>query len=64
MVFAAVGFSVPIFWLGFILIWVFGLWAFGMDNPLLPVAGYVKITDDLLGVRAPPHASQLLAWDW
>ena len=47
MVFAAVGFSVPIFWLGFILIWIFGLWAFGMDNPLLPVAGYVKLTDDL-----------------
>ena len=46
MVFAAVGFSVPIFWLGFILIWLFGLWAFGMDNPILPVAGYVKITDD------------------
>ena len=46
MVFAAVGFSVPIFWLGFILIWLFGLWAFGMDDPILPVAGYVKITDD------------------
>ncbi len=47
MVFAAVGFSVPIFWLGFIMIWVFGLWAFGLDNPILPVAGYVKIGDDL-----------------
>ncbi len=46
MVFAAVCFSVPIFWLGFILIWVFGLWAFGMDNPLLPVAGYVRISED------------------
>ena len=46
IVFAAVGFSVPIFWLGFILIWLFGLWAFGMDDPILPVAGYVKITDD------------------
>ena len=46
MVFAAVGFSVPIFWLGFILIWLFGLWAFGLDDPILPVAGYVKITDD------------------
>ena len=40
MVFAAIGFSIPIFWLGFILIWVFGLWAFGLDNPILPVAGY------------------------
>ena len=49
MVFAAVGFSVPIFWLGFILIWLFGLWAFGMDDPILPVAGYVKITDDFGG---------------
>lgn len=49
MVFAAVGFSVPIFWLGFILIWLFGLWAFGMDDPILPVAGYVKITDDFWG---------------
>ncbi len=45
MVFAAVGFSVPIFWLGFILIWIFGLWAFGLDNPLLPVAGYTRIGD-------------------
>ena len=46
MVFAAIGFSVPIFWLGFILIWLFGLWAFGLDDPILPVAGYVKMTDD------------------
>ena len=47
MVFAAIGFSVPIFWLGFIMIWIFGLWAFGLDNPILPVAGYSKITDGL-----------------
>ena len=45
MIFAAVGFSMPVFWLGFILIWIFGLWAFGMDSPLLPVGGYVKIGD-------------------
>ncbi len=45
MVFAAIGFSVPIFWLGFILIWIFGLWAFGLDNPILPVAGYTRIDD-------------------
>ncbi len=46
MIFAAIGFSVPIFWLGFILIWLFGLWAFGLDNPILPVAGYVRISED------------------
>ena len=45
MVFAAIGFSVPIFWLGFILIWIFGLWAFGLDEPILPVAGYARIDD-------------------
>ena len=39
MVFAAVGFSMPVFWVGFILIWIFGLWSFGLDFPLLPVAG-------------------------
>ena len=48
MVFAAIGFSVPIFWLGFILIWIFGLWAFGLDNPILPVAGYTRLGDDFL----------------
>ncbi len=47
MVFAAIGFSVPIFWLGFIMIWIFGLWAFGLDNPILPVAGYSRISDGL-----------------
>ena len=48
MIFAAIGFSIPIFWLGFILIWIFGLWAFGLDNPILPVAGYARIDDGLL----------------
>ena len=48
MVFAAIGFSVPIFWLGFILIWIFGLWAFGLDNPILPVAGYTRIDDSFV----------------
>ncbi len=43
MVFAAVGFSMPVFWVGFILIWIFGLWSFGLDFPLLPVAGYSPI---------------------
>lgn len=45
MVFAAVGFSMPVFWLGFILIWVFGLWAFGLDRPILPVAGYTAFNE-------------------
>lgn len=48
MVFAAVGFSMPVFWLGFILIWIFGLWAFGMDKPLLPVAGYTPFSEDFV----------------
>ncbi len=46
MVFAAVGFSMPVFWLGFLLIWVFSLWAFGFDSPVLPVGGYVSWRDD------------------
>ncbi|MDP6401959.1 MAG: ABC transporter permease [SAR202 cluster bacterium] len=46
MVFASVGFSMPVFWLGFLLIWVFSLWAFGFDNPILPVGGYVSWKDD------------------
>ena len=46
MVFAAIGYSVPVFWLGFILIWIFGLWAFGRDDPILPVARYVRFFDD------------------
>ena len=46
MVFAAIGYSVPVFWLAYILIWIFGLWAFGRDDPILPVARYVRLTDD------------------
>jgi peptide/nickel transport system permease protein len=45
MVFAAVGFSMPVFWVGFILIWIFGLWSFGLDFPLLPVAGYSPLEE-------------------
>ena len=45
MVFAALGFSLPVFWLGFILIWLFGLWAFGFDAAILPVAGYTTFTE-------------------
>ncbi len=46
MVFAAVGFSMPAFWLGFLLIWVFGLWAFGFDNPILPAGGYIDLREN------------------
>lgn len=45
MVFAVMGFSMPIFVLGFILMAIFGTWAFGMSDPLLPVAGYRKFFD-------------------
>ena len=45
MVFAAVGFSMPVFWVGFVLIWIFGLWSFGLDFPLLPVAGYSPLDE-------------------
>ena len=46
MVFAAVGFSMPAFWLGFLLIWVFSLWAFGFDNPILPAGGYIDFREN------------------
>ena len=45
MVFAAVGYSMPVFWLGFILIWIFSLWAFGQDSPIFPVASYSPLRD-------------------
>ena len=50
MVFAAVGFSMPVFWLGFLLIWLFAIWpvtTLGFDNPILPVLGYISWKDDL-----------------
>jgi len=43
MVFAVGGFSIPIFWLGFLLIYVFSI---RLD--LLPVQGYVSFRDGLL----------------
>lgn len=46
MVFAAIAYSVPVFWLAYILIWIFGLWAFGRDDPILPVARYIRIEED------------------
>ena len=45
MVFAVLGFSVPIFWLGFVLMTLFGIWSFGLSEPLLPVAGYRNFFD-------------------
>ena len=45
MAFAVLGFSMPIFWLGFILMTIFGIWAFGMSEPVLPVAGYRSFFD-------------------
>ena len=41
MVFASFGFSIPIFFLAFLLIW-----AFALKIPLFPPAGYVKPEDD------------------
>ena len=48
MVFAALGFSVPVFWVGFILIFLFGTWAFGRSEPLLPVFGYEPLSSGLV----------------
>ncbi len=44
MVFASLGFSIPVFWLGFMLIWLF---AIKLD--LFPAAGYIAPTEDFLG---------------
>ena len=46
MLFCAIAFSVPVFWLGYIFIWLFGLWAFGRDEAILPVATFVPIGED------------------
>lgn len=43
MVFASLGFAVPGFFLGFIL-----MWAFGIKWQILPVAGYVPIDEDFI----------------
>lgn len=42
MVFATLGWSVPVFWLGFLLIWVFSL-----KLSLLPVLGYTPLSEGL-----------------
>ena len=48
MVVAAVGFSLPVFWVGFVLIWIFGTWAFGRSEPLLPIFGYEPMSEGLV----------------
>ena len=40
MVFAVLGFSIPVFWLGFLFIW-----AFAVKIHLFPAVGFVSITD-------------------
>jgi peptide/nickel transport system permease protein len=44
MVYASFGFSIPVFWLGFMMIWLF---AVKLD--LFPAAGYIAPTEDFLG---------------
>ena len=43
MIFAVLGFSLPVFWLGFILIY-----AFAMQLSMLPIQGYVHLIQGLL----------------
>ena len=43
MVFATLGFSVPVFWLGFILIFFFAI-----KLPLFPAAGYIAPSEDFI----------------
>lgn len=43
MVFAVLGFSVPVFWLGFIFIWVFAV-----EIRLFPAIGFVPISEGIL----------------
>ena len=40
---AVVGFSIPVFWLGFLMIWVFAL-----NLHVLPAGGYVRFSDDFI----------------
>lgn len=42
--YAALGISIPGFWLGFVL-----LWAFAINIRIFPVIGFVSITDDVVG---------------
>ena len=49
MGFAVLGFSVPVFVVGYLLIYVFAI-----ELRWLPVQGYKPIADGLLAVAAPP----------
>ena len=53
MVFAVLGFSVPVFVLAYILIFVFAIWA-----DLLPVQGYVSIRDGFVAVPVAHHPAE------
>jgi len=61
MVFASLGFSIPIFFLGFILIWVFAL-----NLPWFPAAGYVPPTENfgrfLHRLILPGLSTAILFW--
>ena len=48
MVFAAIGFSMPVFWIGYMLIWVFGVWGFGQETGVLPIVGYSPLSEGLI----------------
>ena len=48
MVIAAVGFSMPVFWIGYNLIWIFGVWGFGQESGVLPILGYSPLKDGLI----------------
>ena len=48
MGFAAIGFSMPVFWIGYMLIWVFGVWGFGQETGVLPIVGYSPLSEGLI----------------
>ena len=53
MVFAVLGFSLPVFWLGFL--FIFG---FALQLQILPVQGYVSLREGLWPCPAAPGAAQ------
>ncbi|MDA1189733.1 MAG: ABC transporter permease [Chloroflexi bacterium] len=61
MIFASLGFSIPIFFLGFILIW-----AFALNLPWFPAAGYVPPTEHfgrfLYRLVLPGLSTAILFW--
>ena len=48
MVFAAIGFSMPVFWIGYMLIWIFGVWGFGQESGVLPIVGYSPLSEGFI----------------